>query len=232
LLADAVWDWDAAQAMGEEAFRLAFDAARRGGRSGTGNGMGNGHGYQAPRVPVGPGVPAAVATAVATRTIPHVSPLRGGGVTGTIEIRLGGGGGAPARVAPRPPTPSAELPEPESLEALGPEHEEPPLPDEARRALFESAAPDEPTPPIVARPGQSLHVHFGAAAQDGLMRAFEGLKTLIAERPGETPVVLHLPGPGGRVQAMQLRSGVAYDAELLAEVRRRLGAGLVTLELE
>jgi DNA polymerase-3 subunit alpha len=230
LLADAVWDWDAAQAMGEMAFASAVaEGGRRGGRGGGGNGSGNGH--QAPRIPVGPGVPVAVA-AVSTRTIPHVSPLRGGGVIGTIEVRLGSVAGPAVRVAPRPPTPSMEPPEPESVAALGPEHEEPPLPDEARRALFESAAPDEPTPPIAAGPGQSLHVHFGVAAQDGLMRAFEGLKTLIAERPGETPVILHLPGPGGRVQAMQLRSGVAYDADLLAEVRRRLGAGLVTLELE
>ena len=30
---------------------------------------------------------------------------------------------------------------------------------------------------------------------------------------------------------MELRVGVAYDAELLAEVQRRLGEGLVRLEL-
>jgi len=30
---------------------------------------------------------------------------------------------------------------------------------------------------------------------------------------------------------MELRRGVAYDAELLAEVRRRLGAGVVDLQL-
>ena len=30
---------------------------------------------------------------------------------------------------------------------------------------------------------------------------------------------------------MELRRGVAYDAELLAEVRRRLGDGLVELRL-
>jgi hypothetical protein len=30
---------------------------------------------------------------------------------------------------------------------------------------------------------------------------------------------------------MEVRSGVAYDAELLAEVRRRLGEGLVHLEV-
>jgi hypothetical protein len=30
---------------------------------------------------------------------------------------------------------------------------------------------------------------------------------------------------------MEVRSGVAYDAELLAEVQRRLGEGLVRLDL-
>jgi len=30
---------------------------------------------------------------------------------------------------------------------------------------------------------------------------------------------------------MEVRGGAAYDAELLAEVRRRLGEGLVHLEL-
>jgi hypothetical protein len=30
---------------------------------------------------------------------------------------------------------------------------------------------------------------------------------------------------------MELRGGVAYDAELVAEVRRRLGEGLVKLEV-
>ena len=36
---------------------------------------------------------------------------------------------------------------------------------------------------------------------------------------------------GGQALPMELRAGVAYDAELLAEVRRRLGEGLVDLRL-
>jgi len=63
-----------------------------------------------------------------------------------------------------------------------------------------------------------------------VVEAFGVLKEVFAGRPGETPVVLHVPAGGGRSQPMQLRTGVAYDAELLAEVERRVG-GLVRLEV-
>ena len=36
---------------------------------------------------------------------------------------------------------------------------------------------------------------------------------------------------GGQALPMELRWGVAYDAELLAEVRRQLGEGLVEMRL-
>jgi hypothetical protein len=63
----------------------------------------------------------------------------------------------------------------------------------------------------------------------GAMEAFRGL---LVERPGATRVVLHVPTPsGGSSLPMELRRGVAYDAELIAEVRRRLGEGLVDLSL-
>jgi hypothetical protein len=55
----------------------------------------------------------------------------------------------------------------------------------------------------------------------------EAFKLLIRERPGSTPVFVHLTP---ETMPMRLR-GVAYDAELLAEVRRRLGEGLVELQL-
>ena len=43
-------------------------------------------------------------------------------------------------------------------------------------------------------------------------------------------MVIHVPaGRGGGELPMELRSGVAYDAELLAEVGRRLGPGSVEL---
>jgi hypothetical protein len=60
------------------------------------------------------------------------------------------------------------------------------------------------------------------------MEAFKGL---LRDRPGATRVVLHVPGTGGSALPMELRAGVAYDSELLAEVRRRLGDGLVDLQL-
>jgi hypothetical protein len=60
------------------------------------------------------------------------------------------------------------------------------------------------------------------------MRAFQAL---VRERPGETRVVAHVPGPGGAALPMELRTSVAYDAELLAEIRRRLGEGIVDLRL-
>jgi len=54
---------------------------------------------------------------------------------------------------------------------------------------------------------------------------------MLKERPGSTRVVFHIPAPGGGTLPLEIRSGVAYDAELLAEVHRRLGEGLVRLEL-
>ena len=53
----------------------------------------------------------------------------------------------------------------------------------------------------------------------------EAFQQLIRARPGSTRVVIHVPtGRTGSELPMELRSGVAYDAELLAEVGRRLGA--------
>jgi hypothetical protein len=60
----------------------------------------------------------------------------------------------------------------------------------------------------------------------------ETFKAVLRDRPGETRVVIHVPGPGGGTALpMELRRGVAYDAELLAELRRRLGEGLVDIHL-
>jgi len=64
-----------------------------------------------------------------------------------------------------------------------------------------------------------------------LVRAMETVKLLLRDRPGGTKVVIHVPSPGGQALPMELRWGVAYDAELLAEVRRQLGEGLVDLRL-
>ena len=64
-----------------------------------------------------------------------------------------------------------------------------------------------------------------------IVMAMEELRAVFKERPGATRVVFQLPGSRGATQPMELRSGVAYDAELLAEVHRRLGEGLVRLDL-
>jgi DNA polymerase-3 subunit alpha len=256
LLADAVWTWDDVASMGEEAFARQVAQTDRGrgrgrGRgaevsNGHGNGYGNGNGGPAATgrvstgTPVGPGMPATgpglqppgaargVAPVPVVRTIPQVSPLRGGGVLGTIELRP-----AAARAAPplRPAEPRYEPTEPAAMASLDPDHgEDPPFPEEESRRVARADA--SPTEPIQAQPGQALHVRFGLAAQETLVTGFETLKRLIHEHPGETPVVLHIPTRAGRDEPMQLTRGVAYDAQLVADVRRSLGEGLVRLDLE
>ena len=84
-------------------------------------------------------------------------------------------------------------------------------------------------PQVDAGPGTVLHVRFAGSAPDRVVGAMEAFKTVMRDRPGATRVVIHVPGPGGG--EMELRRGVAYDAEMLAEVRRRLGDGTVDLRL-
>jgi len=143
----------------------------------------------------------------------------------------------PSAFEPGPPAfePGPSVPtysEPEDLSVGGGDRDdEPPLPDEARdRAL---AANTAPTRPVDARPGGILHVRFRqAAGTDRLVGAMEEVRALLRARPGGTPVVLHLPQGGGRTALpMELRTRVAYDAELLAELDRRLGDGVVELSL-
>ena len=77
----------------------------------------------------------------------------------------------------------------------------------------------------------ALAAELTAAGPDaeGAMEAFQ---QLIRARPGSTRVVIHVPtGRTGSELPMELRTGVAYDAELLAEVGRRLGTGAVELRL-
>jgi len=67
-----------------------------------------------------------------------------------------------------------------------------------------------------------LHVRFaGSLPADHVVSAMETFRAVLRDRPGGTQVIIHIPGPDGG--PMALRRGVAYDAELLAEVRRRLG---------
>jgi hypothetical protein len=59
----------------------------------------------------------------------------------------------------------------------------------------------------------------------------EELSAMLKQHPGATRVVFHIPQQGGATLPMEVRLAVAYDAELLAEVGRRVGEGLVRLEI-
>ena len=243
LLADLVTDWDGAVARGPEAFAREVAAGDRGrpprrqpagqppvqpySGNGNGSGYGNGHGPAdrefAPAVQSAAVVPVAVAAGDRPE-IPYVSPLRA-----DARQSPGPSGGLP-EVTPGEPIPTYQ--EPSTLEGLAPDRDlEPALPDEARdRAAGEARAE---TPPIDASPGAILHVRFaGGTGTERLVGAMEAFKGLLVERPGSTRVVLHVPAQTGTTSLpMELRRGVAYDSDLLAEVRRRLGEGIVELSL-
>ena len=104
------------------------------------------------------------------------------------------------------------------------------MPDEARARILADASASTP---LDAGPDAILHVRFSAdAAPDRLVGAMESFKAVLRDRPGSTRVVIHLPAPaGGPALPMELRRGVAYDAELFGDIRRRVGAGMVDLSL-
>jgi hypothetical protein len=138
-----------------------------------------------------------------------------------------------------PPEPISAYPEPaagigaitsgDGVAAVD-EVDEPVVPDEARARIVADATADAP---VAAGPETVLHVRFeGGARPDRLISAMETVKLLLRDRPGGTRVVIHVPSTGGGTTLpMELRWGVAYDAELLAEVRRRCGDGVVELRL-
>jgi hypothetical protein len=138
-------------------------------------------------------------------------------VTGTIAVAFAA---AAARSAPRHSV---------AMTGAAVADDEPPLPEEVVAELI--AAEQEPTLPVQAAPGQALHVAFQPGAQDQVLAALRELREIVHDRPGDTPLVLHIPAGGGRVQRMELRVGVAYDAELLALITRRLGPRQVRLNL-
>ena len=231
------------------------------GGSGNGNGNGyggngNGREYVRPAPPAGPAsataaaprpgdpfVPAEASDAAPAVPKMRISPLRGGGVTPVPTPAPGFAAGhlpaAPA--APRTPAsapavetlpaePLTSAPAPDDLASFSPEREEPPLPDEARAVAARASA--APTTPLEAPASGILNVRFTRGADTArIVLAMEELRAMLKDRPGATRVVFHLPGPGGATLPMEVRGGVAYDAELLAEVQRRLGEGLVRLEL-
>ncbi len=57
------------------------------------------------------------------------------------------------------------------------------------------------------------------------------LRALLKAHPGDTPVVFHVPQSNGATLPMEVRFCVAYDSDLVVEVQRRLGEGLVRLEV-
>jgi hypothetical protein len=222
-------EWDSALAAGPEAFGRQVAAGDRGGfrrRGAGGNGHTNGSpgGYRQEAAParapvaVGPGLPAAVATAPA-----RVSPLRAD--AGPADA----GAASFPPIAPAEPIPTYGEPV-EQPSFVSDESDEPALPDEARARAAEAAG--APTRPVDAGPGQVLHVRFTGPAER-LVGAMEAFKGLMRDRPGATQVVLHVPATGGgTLLPLPLRNGVAYDAELLAEVSRRLGEGTVEVRLD
>ncbi len=231
LLADAVWDWDAAAERGAEAFAREVGALDRrgggrrggpGGGSGSGHGNGNGHGGDGGRrepVAVGPGMGTAVPSGGVAASPVRVSPTRAG------DEDL-------PQIAPAEPIATyTEPPDLASASLAGgvEEAEEPPLPDEQRNVA--AVAAQAPSEPVDASPGAVLNVRFARdAGSERVVSAMQAFKAVLRERPGGTRVVVHVPAPGGSALPMELR-GVAYDAELLAEVRRRVGEGVIDISL-
>ncbi len=183
-----------------------------------------------------------------------VSPLRAGArataadTAGGVDVAGGAATGA-GRVPTMAPgiseaaVPEVSLPRIAPAEPLADEHAPgaaddalegerdvaPPLPDEARARL--AAESERPTLPAEAGAADRvLHVWFGGGT-DAIVRAMEGFRELVRERPGETPVVVHLPAQGGSSLPMELTQTVAYDTDLVAEIQRRLGAGVARFEL-
>jgi hypothetical protein len=182
-------------------------------------------------VAVGPGAgeAAAVPAPALVLTIPRVSPLRGSIAEGTLEVVVRPGGAA-GTTMPAPTTARVIAPpEPASIAPIETDAEEPALPDELARDAAASA--EAPTSPVEAGTGAVLQVRFLPAPQEQLVAAFGVLREVIHAHPGDTPVLLRIPAGGGREERMQLRRGVAYDAEFAAEVSRRLGPAAVELRL-
>jgi hypothetical protein len=166
--------------------------------------------------PTGVAPGAAVTTAAST-----TAPVR---AAAPVAVDVGVGE-SPAALVPDP----GPVPEPASLETLAAEvDDEPPLSEEA--GIDVGRAATTTTAPLEAGPGQALHISFGPAPDERIVSAFTELRAIIRERPGGTPVVLHVPAGPGRTREMRLGSGIAYDAELVAEVGRRFG-GLLRLQV-
>jgi DNA polymerase-3 subunit alpha len=244
ILADSVWDWDVVADRGPEAFAREVGSldrrSRRGGDRGPGGSRSGGeNGHAAAFGGTANGNGAASPAAVGPLRASSVTPV-GPGPAGTGPgVAVGPGplthGSAGQSLPPLDPAePIATYAEPPDLESVavaagGPEPDEPPLPDEERSRV--SAAAQAPSRPIEAAPGAVLNVRFAReAGPERVVLAMQAFKGVLRERPGQTRVVVHVPAPGGSALPMELK-GVAYDADLVAEVRRRVGDGVIELHL-
>ena len=253
LLADLATEWDAAVAKGPEAFAREVAAGDRGRAprrqpvavgpgvaapvNGNGSGAGNGNGMSgnghaagpaaspAPRDPVRLAAPRRVPPGSAIAERPRFCRGRHGrpavcraGLGPRRSLR-------PSRADPdlsgaaRPRAPRTRRRHRAGAARRGPRpgRRGRPCPDAAARPITNRNSP---------RDVRERRRHGPRRRRDG------GVQGPARERPGSTRVVLHVPAPsGGPSLPMELRRGVAYDAELLAEVRRRLGEGIVELSL-
>jgi hypothetical protein len=158
--------------------------------------------------------------------VPFVSPLRADAPVEAVPVATSGSASGLPAIAPAEPIPTYV--EPPTGADRDDEHDEPALPDEARSQAADAAT--RATLPIEAGPNQVLHVRFGGPSADRILEAMRWFRELIRNRPGDTRVLVHLDVAGLEALPMELRP-VAYDAELLADVRRRFGEGVVELSL-
>lgn len=209
----------------------------------SGNGHANGSGSGAAAPSDGNGAPGPRLGLGRRPEIPYVSPLRGGRIpdAGPLELRVSAPVAVVAPAAPdsgvatdlppiAPPEPVSTHDDADPASAAADRDIEPALPDEAR-ARFATAAASPTVPLDATGTGQVLQVRFTRGPSVQIVPAMEMLRQVIRERPGETQVVVHVPGPAGAMLPMPLRTRVAYDAELLAEIHRRIGEGIVDLAL-
>ena len=234
VLADLVRDFDAASASGEESFAAEVAAADRGRGRGRPGGNGNGHGHDdAPSARQAAAGQAAVGQAGAQRSgAPPGAPARNSPIRGTAPAppAAGTGGALPPgpcrwrrNRCPAPQSHATSRPSrPTGRSRYSPR----------RRAQRPCRRPERP--PFRERPGPR------AACTSGLGRAAHGRPAGSDGRGPRRPAqpARHHgrhdpPAAGDRPPAlpMELRVGVAYDAELIAEVTRRLRAGVVDLVL-
>jgi hypothetical protein len=233
LLADAAWEWDAVAARGEAAFASEVAAGERGsrgrGRSGGShangaNGVNGANGRRA-----GNGYGRTEGNGFGRAEGNGYGPAEGNGPGSSPDPEASERAGLPTPAMPPVPLPGSS--EPIDFDVAAPDLEVPPLPEEARPQAIASAA--GPTRPVEAGPAGRLHVRFGVGiGPDVLQPAMATVRDILRGHPGGTRVIVHLPQGAGRAALpMELRSGVAYDAELVADVGRRLRPEICTLEL-